>query len=410
MSKQRAERRLLWLFAGIELTLLLDFMVLMPLAPELTRQLHVSPAEFGGMVSSYTLASAFAGLTGAWWLHRVERKRALLLLYAGFIAASAGCGLAHTATLFAACRALAGAFAGLSAALVMAWIADAVPAERRGDAIGFVLTAYAVSGVVGVPLGLLLAEHAGWQAPFFAVTALAFLHWLLLCRSPRPAAAADTAAIPVSTLATPLVSARTILSWLLTASVVGAGFLMIPQLGTFMVANLGVASGDLAKVYFGGGIAAFAASRLVGRCVDRWGAPRVLGVLLLSSSAVHIGFTHLEQQSLLLSIAAFAAFMTFTSARMVPTYAFLAERTPPALRARFFSVNTAVADLAMGVAASIGGALVTREPDGALRGLGGVSLVATGVSLLALCVLAHVARGNAQPASTASSVAVGDVA
>ncbi|HTU61792.1 MAG TPA: hypothetical protein VMF89_25220, partial [Polyangiales bacterium] len=162
-----------------------------------------------------------------------------------------------------------------------------------------------------------------------------------------------------------------------------------------------------AKVYFCGGIVAFAASRLIGRCVDRFSAPRVLAVLLLTSSAVHVGFTHLERQGLLASTLAFVAFMTFTSARMVPTYAFLAERIPPAVRARFFSVNTAVADFATGVAASLGGALVTTAPDGTLLGFGTVSFVATGVSFVALLVLWCATR-NDVPTPVTSNVAVGD--
>ena len=155
----RSERSLLWLLAGIQLTLLLDFMVLMPLGPELMAKLQISAAVFGGLVSSYTLASAIGGVSGLFWLGRFERKRILLALYAGFALATIGCACATSSVTLLAARVLAGACAGLLWAVVMDVIIETVPEERRGSAIGLVMSAYAVAAVAGVPLGLWLGTR-----------------------------------------------------------------------------------------------------------------------------------------------------------------------------------------------------------------------------------------------------------
>ena len=75
-----AEKRLLYILGGIQLTHIVDFMVMMPLGPMLTRDLGVTTDQFGVLVSSYTFAAAIAGLLCALFVDRFERKRLLLTL------------------------------------------------------------------------------------------------------------------------------------------------------------------------------------------------------------------------------------------------------------------------------------------------------------------------------------------
>src|SRR5678815_331585 len=83
---------LLATLAGIQFTNILDFMILMPLAPQLMRLFEIDPRHFGLLVSAYTFAAAASGFVAAFWIDRFGRKRALLTMYAGFIVATALCG------------------------------------------------------------------------------------------------------------------------------------------------------------------------------------------------------------------------------------------------------------------------------------------------------------------------------
>ena len=124
------ERQWLVLLAAVQFTHLLDFMLVMPLGPELMRSLGLSAAGYGALVSAYTLASATMGVLGVFWLDRFERKHTLLVLYAGFLLATLGCGVARAPVWLLVARTLAGACAGLMSAGVMALVADLIPAER----------------------------------------------------------------------------------------------------------------------------------------------------------------------------------------------------------------------------------------------------------------------------------------
>ena len=80
-------------------------------------------------------------------------------------------------------RVAAGLFGGLSMALSTATVADYIPPERRGAAMGKVAGAFAAASVLGVPFGLELASHVSWRAPFlatafFGVGVLALVAWL----------------------------------------------------------------------------------------------------------------------------------------------------------------------------------------------------------------------------------------
>jgi MFS transporter, DHA1 family, inner membrane transport protein len=307
------------------------------------------------------------------------------MLYAGFITATLLCGLATGATGLLVARTVAGGCAGLMGAVVIAIVSDLVPAERRGQAIGTVMTAYALSAVAGVPLGLSLANLGGWRAPFFVLAGLAGLVWLVLLRAlPRvdghltraPGGAPSEGFTP-----------RLALGWGLTFTVAFASFLLIPYLGAFMVGNVGLSLTDLPWVYLAGGAATFFSSRWIGRMADRLGPARALAVLLVATMGPHLLFTHLPPSPLPVVAVVFVLFMTLTSGRVIPTMALVASRVPPALRGRYLAVNMAASDGASGLGAWLGGLALITNPDGSLTGFSQLGWAAVAASTLALGLL-----------------------
>jgi predicted MFS family arabinose efflux permease len=92
-------KRELWLLltlAGIQFTHILDFMIMMPLGPQFTKIFTITDAQFGMLVSAYTLAAGASGLLAATYLDKFDRKKLLLALYVLFGLATLACGLAPT--------------------------------------------------------------------------------------------------------------------------------------------------------------------------------------------------------------------------------------------------------------------------------------------------------------------------
>jgi MFS transporter, DHA1 family, inner membrane transport protein len=393
-----SERRLLWLLAAVQFSHLVDFMIVMPLGPEFMRLFGLSAAQFGVLVSAYTLASAGMGLLGALWLDRFDRKRTLLGLLAGFIAATLMCGAAQSHLALLLSRTVAGACAGLMGAVIMAIIGDLVPPERRGNAIGTVMAALGLSAVMGVPLGLGIASLWGWRMPFWSLGVFATGVWLCLWRvlpavnRHLTAPAAQGPGASLLSLWTPKLA----LGWLLTFSVVISSFLLIPYLSPYMVGNLGLSASQLPLVYLGGGAATLLCTRWIGRMTDRHGPVRVLASLLAGTMVPHLLFTHLPPSPFPVVALVFALFMSLTSSRVIPTIALIASRVPPAVRGRYLAVNMAASDGASGIAAWASGLMLSTAPGGALEGFGRAGWIAVGVSGLTLCILWTFGRGTAQ--------------
>lgn len=379
------ERRLLLWLAALQFTHLLDYMVLMPLGAEVMRSFGVSAAQFGLLVGAYTLASASAALACSGLLDRVARKTALLALLAGFIAATLGCALAPHYPALLAARAAAGACAGLMVATVLAIIADRVPPPRRGAAIGTVMSAFGICAVIGVPSGLWLASQGGWRLPFFVVAALGAALWLVLLRT-LPATPRDPRAAR-SSLADVVAQPGLALGWLLTFGIVFAGFLIVPYLGAHLNGALGIALPQLSWLYLAAGGATFFAARFIGRACDRYGAIRVLTLLMLLSVIPHLWLTHLQPGPLLLTAGVFMLFMMLTATRGIPALAWLINRVPGPLRGRWLAINIAFTDAASGLAAWTTGLLVTTGSDGQLTDFSRAGWCAAAVTLLTLLLL-----------------------
>ncbi len=384
----RQERLLVLLLAGVQFTHLLDFMIVLPLGPEFMRLFSLSATQFGTLVSSYTLASAVMGVLGLFWIDRFGRRSTLLAILGGFIAATLACGAAQSHAWLLVARSIAGGCAGLMGAVIMSILADAVPGERRGRALGTVMSSLGLSAVAGVPLSLGLANALSWRAPFYVIGMLGAVLWCgLLAVLPRLDAhvtsGPDRQGPPVTALFTPGFS----LGWLLTFSVAFASFLLIPYLSAYMVGNLGLAQTDLPWVYLAGGAGTLLAARQVGRWVDHYGPARVLGLLLLGTMVPHLGFTHLPASPLPVVMAVFVLFMSVTSTRPIPTIALISARVPPPLRGRYMAMNMAASDGASGIAASASGLLLATAPGGELVGFGLAGWLAVSVTTVSLLLL-----------------------
>ena len=79
-----SERTLLLLLAAVQFTHILDFMVIMPLGEQLMRELAIGPTQFSHLVAAYTASAGIVGLLTAPFMDRFDRRKVLLIAYAGF--------------------------------------------------------------------------------------------------------------------------------------------------------------------------------------------------------------------------------------------------------------------------------------------------------------------------------------
>lgn len=381
----RAERLLLLTLAGIQFAHILDFMIMMPLGPILMRAFQINAGEFGFLVASYSFSAAAAGLFGAVFVDRFERKRLLLVIVGLFALATLACALAPGYATLLVARGLAGIFGGILGAQVQTLIGDTIPFARRAHATGFVASAFSLSTIAGVPLSLWLANLLGWHAPFVLVAALALLCLAVGARClPELRSHLGSPAHPFAAAADVLRDGNHLRALLFSALVIFSGFTVIPYITIQAVGNVGIAQSEIPLVYFIGGAATFFTARAIGRWADRRGKALAYRWLALAALLPLLLVTHVGHLPLWGWLICSTSFFVLVSGRMIPAMAIVTSAAQARVRGTFMSLNGTVQATAMGLATTLGGMLVTVDPGGALHGYELVGYIAMAANLLAV--------------------------
>jgi len=378
----------LFTLAAIQFIGIVDFMIVMPLGPQLLAGLGIDARKFSWVVSAYTLAAGVAGLLAAAWLDRVPRKSAYVTLSLGLLAGTAACGLATTFPQLLAARCVTGGFGGLLGGLALAIVADVFPPERRGRATGTLMLAFAVASIAGVPLGIALGTRLGWQAPFFGLAAIGLpLVGLALWSLPPLAGHVDgSRRNPLAHLLETLTVPAHRRGFALIALLMVGAFAVIPFISTAFVANVGVTEAQLPAVFVAGGLLTLASTPLTGRLVDRWGGLRVFrGIVPLSATMILV-VTHLPAVGIWVAAPVAAVLMATNASRMVTAMTLITGSIEPRRRGSFMSVNSSVQHVASGLGTTLGGLIIDGGGGEPLRHFGTVGIVAAGVTITSLWV------------------------
>ncbi len=359
--------------AGIQFTHILDFMIMMPLGPEFIRVLNINTHQFGLLLSSYTFAAAAAGIFATYYIDRFERRKLLLILYTFFIIATLACGLAPNYELLFIARAFAGAFGGILGSLVQTIVADSIPFERRGKALGTVMAAFSVSTVAGVPLGLFLANHIpslGWRAPFFFIAIISTLILYLGYRNiPKIAGHLDHVheGSRLNQILKILIAGQNIKAFIFMALIMITGFSVIPYIALYLTSNVGISNSYISLIYLCGGIATLMSSRLIGHMSDKHGKVLIFRILAIISLIPLLVTTNLPVTPLWIVLINSTTFFILVSGRIIPAMAIVSQLVESKVRGTFMSLIGSVQMLSSGIASVLAGWIVTIGPDGMMQ-------------------------------------------
>ncbi len=408
---QNHERIVLLILAAVQFATILDFMIVMPLGPQLMRKLQIGPTEFGLIVSSYTFAAGIAGLVASVVVDRFARRSAFIALYAGFLIGTLLCGFAPNYWALVLARTITGAFGGILGGLSMAIIGDVFPECRRGRATGSLMTGFALASVAGVPLGLVLGTNFGWQIPFI-VLAVAGIPTLLLVPYALPKLDAHIGEIkhPIRSLGTVFFHDNHLNAFALIVALTVSSFLVFPFLSAYLVKNVGMQEQQLPLVYILGGVLTLIAAPVVGRMSDQYGKLRVFRVIAPASATLLLIITHLNSGSTLVAIIVFGCLMVCNVGRMIPAMAMVTSSVEPKYRGAFLSANSSIQHVTGGFGAYVGGLIVVETKEGLLGYFNVVGWIAASLAFASLWLAGRLrpAEANAVSAEVISLAAAAD--
>jgi predicted MFS family arabinose efflux permease len=346
-------------------------MVLSPLGAILMPELKITTAQFGWVVSAYAFSAGASGILAAGFADKFDRKKMLLFFYTGFLIGTALCALAPDYPLLLAARIVTGIFGGVIGSVGFAIITDLFKFEVRGRVMGFVQMSFAASQILGLPIGLMLANQFDWHAPFWMIAIFGITVGVLIFIYMKPIDAhlkLKSERNAFQHLIKTFEKSDYLKAFLCTSLLATGGFMLMPFGSAFSTNNLGLTLNQLPLVYGVTGLFSIATGPLIGKLSDQLGKFKVFVWGSLVAIIMVAIYTPLGVTPLWIIIAISVVMFTGVSSRMISSSALVSAIPAPQDRGAFMSINSSVQQISGGIASAIAGTIVIQGSSGLLEG------------------------------------------
>jgi predicted MFS family arabinose efflux permease len=401
----RYQKFVVAVLAFLQFTIILDFMIISPLGAFLLRDLHITTRQFGLVVSAYAFSAGASGLLAAGFADKFDRKRLLLFFYGGFLLGTLLCGVADSYTFLLVARIVTGLFGGVIGSISMAIVADIFPLEVRGRVMGTIQTSFAASQVMGLPLGVFLANHWGWHAAFIMILAVGAPVGMIIAARLQPIVEhlkVPSTRDPLRHLVGTVSQGRYLRTFLATMMLATGGFMLMPFGSTFTVNNMGIPLDKLPVIYISTGAVTLVGGPLLGKLADTIGKYKVFVIGSLVGAVVVAYFCHLGVTPLPVVLVLNAVLFLAITSRMISASALISAVPDLQDRGAFMSINAALQQFSGGLASSAAGLIVIQAADGRLQRYDVLGWVVVGAMTLVVVLMYPIHRAVMRRAAAAA--------
>ena len=390
----RKELLILLTLAFVQFSNILDAMIMMPLAPTFKDVFDIDTRHFGWLVSSFGLAAGCSAFFSTFWADKFDRKKILIILYIGFILGTFFCAISPTYNILLISRIFTGLFGGVCGSVILAIVGDIIPNERRGQAMGIVMVGFALASIVGVPLGLVIANAFNWQMPFYVICALGFI--ILMCiilivPNVTKHILQESKSNTLGFYKTIFTNSNMRIALLLPIVMVVGHMAIIPYITDYSVNNLKFSiKTEVPPMYLIGGILSVITSPIIGKLADRFGRYKIFTVLSCLAIVPLYLIPNLESHNLLYFYFASSLFFVGSGGRMIPVQAIVTSAVLPQYRGSFMGLNAALQQFTLGIITLAGGFIITNNDKGELQNYPIVGYIAICATLLTLVIAKRV--------------------
>ena len=388
------------LLAIVQFTHIVDFMLIMPMGETLMSYFEIDGQKYSYLVAGYPVAAFVVNIGGIFFLDKLNRKTALLIGYLGFTIGTIACGVLPNTDdpttnyyLFLGARVLTGLFGGILNSQVFSIVGDAVPFEKRATAMSYVMMAFSVASVLGVPLSLLMMNVWGWQMPYVVVGGISILvsFFIMVYLPPVTGHLENSKAQKSYATFLEVIRSKKLSKGLLFMLLMVMGqFTIIPFIAPYMIKNVGFTQEQIFWIYFVGGALTIVTSPFVGRLSDKYGKKKLFFIMASLSTIPLIWVTNLGHVPLPAALAVNALFFVCIGGRMVPANTLMTALVPPQLRGGYMSMNSAVQSLALFLSSIIAGMIVIAKENQPIENYNIMGYIAVGFSICAIFLMTQI--------------------
>ena len=393
-EEKRNEYQIVFLVAFIGFLASTDSMLLMPLSNIIMKKYDVSAQVSTWVISTYSIFAGISGFLSASIMDRFDRKRLLIGTFIGFALGTLLCGFANNFGLFVLYRGITGVFGGIVGGVGVAIVSDLIPYKRRATAMSIVSLSFAVSAIIGVPIGIHFAAEYDLMMPFRILAVVSFLTLIpilaWLPKIDKHLKEKKEHKNPFKTIQEAAKDLNQVWALLLAILIVFSHFVVLQFIVPYMENNVGFSSKLVPVMYFIGGVCAIATTPFIGKICDRRGNMPSFVVLMLLSFIPIILSTHINVVSMPLALFICVTFFILAAGRMIPAYTIMSGATTPDKRGGFMSMRSACMEIGTALASIVSGFVVKIGKDGMVHHFNYVGYISVLVGLMCIFIASRI--------------------
>ncbi len=341
-----------------------QIMIISPILPRIGEELGIADSVLGTLISAYSLMVGFFAIIAGPISDKIGRRRILLLGTVLMTVALTLHGFVTGYASFLAVRVAAGIAGGVLSGAAVSYIGDYFPYNRRGWATGWVMSGAAFGQIIGIPMGIFMAERWGFRSPFYlfaaTMTVTVFMLWFGV---PQPDVQRTKGPLTVRKAAADY---RAMLGRPEVAWAASAFFMMflgvslfVVYLPTWLERSLGATGDQIALMFLVGGIANVVTGPQAGKLSDRIGRKAIILLACVGLSIVMVA-TPLLVTSLWVAYPMFFLTMVLVAMRISPFSALLTALVTDERRGSLMSLTVALGQVGFAAGAAVAGLLFAR--------------------------------------------------
>ncbi|GAL86883.1 major facilitator superfamily MFS permease [Sporocytophaga myxococcoides] len=388
------QKIILAILALLQFIVILDFMIISPIGYILTKDLDITTNQFGLIVSSYIFSAAASGIISAGFIDKFDRKNVLLFFFTGFIIGTLFCALSNSFISLLTARIITGIFGGVIGSITMTIVTDLFTPNQRGRAMTTIQMAFAASQIIGIPIGLFIANNLGWHYTFFLIVILSVLILLviLLKLNPVNEHLKVNGKNPFFHFWDLAKNKQHQIGFSATIFL-GMGMMLQPFISIFLVNNIHITNDQVPIIFMVTGASAFFVMPFVGKLSDKFDKFKIFLIGSIATIVIIPLYTHLPIVPLwvvlVMNVIMFAAIMS----RMGPFQALNSMIPEPSARGGYMSISSSLQQMAGGLGITIAGSIVYQPtPNSPLQNFDWLGYVAVSLSVVAAYLVYKVSK------------------
>ncbi len=390
------QKRILLLMALIQFSIILDFMIISPIGDILIKTFAINTTQFGFVVSAYAFSAAIAGIVAAGFMDKFDRKKLFLWFFSGFIVGTLACALCANYWQLVLARVVTGIFAGVASATLFTLVIDIFTPQQRGQAMGVVQMGLGVSQILGVPLGLFVATHWGWEFSFIIIVILALGILVAAGLILQPVTAhltQENDKNPFNHFVKVLSKKDYQIGFAAIMLLSIGAFILMPFTAPFLINNVQITAEQLPLIYLSTGILSLVAMPIIGKFSDRYDRLTLFNYGSVGAIVMVFIYTQMSATPLWQVIIINLLFFTCILCRMTPAMALNSMVADPEDRGAYMAISSSLQQIAGGAGALIAGLIIQQhDAKSPLQHFDWLGYLTIGIFILCVFLVGRVDR------------------